>query len=114
LHLGSHSFTRVKSGVVRNADIGLLYDPRRASEREFCRKWRDALRTLAPRWVVRFNYPYHGYSAGLTTELRKRMPADVYAGIELEVNQKLVRAGGSAWSGARAALAESLRQTLAY
>ena len=113
LHIGSHSFTPVKDGVVRNADIGLLYDPRRGWERAFCRRWREMLRTLAPQWRVRLNYPYRGDSAGLTTELRKRMPAHAYAGIELEVNQKHVRAGGARWARTRVLVAESLERTLA-
>jgi predicted N-formylglutamate amidohydrolase len=112
LHIGSHSFTPVKSGVVRNADIGLLYDPRRTWEREFCRRWREAMLALAPHWVVRFNYPYHGYSAGLTTDLRKRMPAHEYAGIELEINQKRVRAGLESWARTRTIVAKSLRRML--
>ena len=112
LHVGSHSFTPVKNGHARNAEIGLLYDPRRPWERDFCRRWAAVLRALAPRWRVRFNYPYHGYSAGLTTELRKRMPAHFYAGIELEINQKLVRAGPEAWRRARRIVAASLREVL--
>jgi predicted N-formylglutamate amidohydrolase len=36
LHLSVHSFMPVLDGKVRHADIGLLYDPRRALERTLC------------------------------------------------------------------------------
>ena len=36
IHVASHSFTAVLDGVVRNADIGLLYDPARSGEVELC------------------------------------------------------------------------------
>src|SRR4030065_143064 len=36
IHLSSHSFTPVLDGEVRNADIGLLYDPARHGEAELC------------------------------------------------------------------------------
>ncbi|MBU1987035.1 MAG: N-formylglutamate amidohydrolase [Proteobacteria bacterium] len=43
LHLSIHSFTPVLDGVQRTADVGFLYDPSRAKEKEFCRKWRAGL-----------------------------------------------------------------------
>ena len=33
IHLSVHSFTPVMDGIVRNADIGLLYDPRRIPDK---------------------------------------------------------------------------------
>ena len=97
IHLASHSFTPVLDGVVRNADIGLLYDPARAGEAELCRHWQVQLKAQAPELKVRRNYPYTGRSDGFTAFLRRRFPSDLYVGIELEINQKHVLPGGRRW-----------------
>lgn len=57
---------------------------------------------------VRRNYPYAGKADGLTSHLRQRFPSNVYAGIEVEVNQRFVLAGGRSWSALRRVLIESL------
>lgn len=100
IHVASHSFTPVLDGAVRNADIGLLYDPARSEEVELCRRWQTQL-ALAPNLKVRRNYPYAGKSDGFTAYLRRRFPAEVYIGIELEINQKHVFNGGRHWRGVR-------------
>jgi predicted N-formylglutamate amidohydrolase len=86
LHVSVHSFTPALNGVVRNADIGLLYDPGRPWERAICRRWRTILRDKAPDARVRLNYPYRGTADGFTKHLRRRFP-EGYAGIELELNE---------------------------
>lgn len=88
IHVAVHSFTPELAGVVRRAEVGILYDPRRAAEQNFSSVWRDALREIRPDWRVRRNYPYHGRSDGFTTHLRGVFPPGQYLGIELEVNQK--------------------------
>ncbi|MBA2116193.1 N-formylglutamate amidohydrolase [Bremerella alba] len=88
-HLSFHSFTPVLEGEVRTAEIGLLYDPRRGVERDYCDRWRKRILEIFPEFRVRMNYPYRGVSDGHTTALRKRFSAQRYAGIELEVNQQL-------------------------
>ncbi|WDI43662.1 N-formylglutamate amidohydrolase [Bremerella sp. P1] len=88
-HLSFHSFTPELHGEIRTAEIGLLYDPGRAREREFCDIWRKAIRETFPEFRVRMNYPYRGISDGHTTALRKQFTPEQYAGIELEVNQQL-------------------------
>lgn len=98
IHLSSHSFTPVLDGIVRTADVGLLYDPSRPGEARLCSAWKDALQELAPELRVRRNYPYLGYGDGLTTSLRKRFDSGTYLGIELEVNHAIFLAGGPAWS----------------
>lgn len=108
LHVGVHSFTPVLGGEVRNADVGLLYDPRRGKEREFAHRWRDALRAVAPALRVRRNYPYLGRSDGLVTDLRRRIPPDRYLGLELEMNQAMVAAAGRE----RARMAEAVVRSL--
>jgi predicted N-formylglutamate amidohydrolase len=86
-HFSVHSFTPVLDAHIRNADIGLLYDPRSPAERDFCRRWQALLQERA--WHVRVNYPYRGTADGHTTSLRRRFPRG-YAGIELEINQALL------------------------
>lgn len=90
VHLSVHSFTPVLNNEERKTDIGLLYDPKRKREKEFCKLWKENVKTLNDILRVRFNYPYLGISDGFVTELRKKFPETKYIGIELEVNQKLL------------------------
>jgi predicted N-formylglutamate amidohydrolase len=112
IHLASHSFTPELDGAVRNADIGLLYDPARPGEVDLCRDWQTRIRALAPELKVRRNYPYTGKSDGFTAYLRRRFPAEAYIGIELEINQKHVLSGGRPWRVLRDHVIESLRQAM--
>jgi len=89
VHVSVHSFAPVLDGHERNADIGLLYDPRRAFERRTAGAIQDALHRLDPALRVRRNYPYAGRADGLTTSLRRQFAAPRYAGLELEINQRL-------------------------
>jgi predicted N-formylglutamate amidohydrolase len=113
VHVSSHSFTPVLDGEVRNADIGLLYDPRRSRERALAARWKAAILEREPGLRVRFNYPYAGRADGLTSAMRRRFPDARYAGIELEINQRCLPPAGRAWSRLRrtvaAALADALR-----
>ncbi|MEW5944495.1 MAG: N-formylglutamate amidohydrolase [Pseudomonadota bacterium] len=113
IHISSHSFTPELDGEVRNADIGLLYDPARAGEAALCNCWQVFLKALAPGLKVRRNYPYTGKSDGFTAYLRRRFPADRYVGIELEISQKYALTGGRQWRKLRATVIEALRQALA-
>lgn len=88
LHVSSHSFTPRLNGKVRKTDIGLLYDPARARESAFCKRWQTALKAQAPELTVHRNAPYTGYADGLTTSLRTLFPEEAYLGIELEINHK--------------------------
>lgn len=112
-HISSHSFTPELNGQVRNADIGLLYDPARPGEVDLCARWQASLRASAPALTVRRNYPYAGKGDGLTAWLRRRLPPEAYVGIELEVNQKHVFGAGRQWSALRQVILESLRGALA-
>ena len=87
VHLGIHSFTPELNGKVRNADIGILYDPTRPQERAYANVIKAEIKRLYPAMKVRFNYPYKGTSDGLTTTLRKKFGPQ-YVGIEIEINQK--------------------------
>lgn len=86
LHISVHSFTPVLKGKVRNTDIGLLFDPAKAQEKDLVRIWKFNFGKMAPSLKMRFNYPYLGRANGFTTYLRKKNPKN-YLGIELEVNQ---------------------------
>jgi predicted N-formylglutamate amidohydrolase len=90
VHLAVHSFTPVLHGVVRNSDIGFLYDPARKHERDTSHAIRNALGEACPSYRIRMNYPYRGTSDGLTTSLRKIFPGEEYTGIECELNQGLL------------------------
>jgi predicted N-formylglutamate amidohydrolase len=113
VHLSCHSFTPRLAGIVRHADVGLLFDPRRRAEAVFCSRWQASLQASEPRLRVRRNYPYRGAADGLTTDLRRRWPDGAYIGIELEVNQKFPHGDTARWAELRrllvATFAEALR-----
>jgi predicted N-formylglutamate amidohydrolase len=112
VHLSSHSFTPELNGKVRNADIGLLYDPSRPGEVDLCERWKLALKTCAPDLRVRRNYPYEGKDDGLTSWFRKRLSPTNYVGIELEINQKRIIRTGRHWTELRKMIVKSLCRTL--
>jgi predicted N-formylglutamate amidohydrolase len=112
LHLSCHSFTPRRAGIVRTADIGLLFDSQRAAEADFCRRWQAKLHVSMPACRVRRNYPYRGSADGLTTALRAKYGRR-YLGIELEVNQKFPKTGGRRWQDLRTTLIETFSAALA-
>ena len=85
----------------------------RPRERAFAEAWRRELSARLPRLTIRLNQPYRGTDDGLTTHLRARLPTAVYAGIELEVNQRFPRRRGSAWDRVQRAVTDSLTGLLA-
>ncbi|MFD2244863.1 N-formylglutamate amidohydrolase [Pontibacter ruber] len=112
LHIAVHSFTPVLDGQERQADIGLLYDPKRSLEQNFCKTWKDKLLQQRDKLLVRFNYPYLGISDGFPTYLRRKFDAGSYAGIELEVNQKYPAGNNEGWQQLKHTLKESLREAV--
>ncbi|KTD27054.1 N-formylglutamate amidohydrolase [Legionella maceachernii] len=90
LHLSIHSFTPVLNNDIRNADVGLLYDPKRNNEKRLAQLWQQLLKQHHTGLRVRLNYPYRGVSDGFTSALRKRFLDNDYAGIEVESNQTLI------------------------
>jgi predicted N-formylglutamate amidohydrolase len=107
LHLGIHSFTPQFHGEVRSCDLALLYDPAQPGESTVARQWLADIAKLEPAWRLRRNYPYRGAADGLTTSLRRLLPAQAYRGIEVEVNQAI-----SASRAGQHRLAEALAQAL--
>ena len=108
VHIASHSFTPELHGIVRQADVAWLYHAQRAGESHFAATWLAALKQLRRDLTLRRNYPYNGKGDGLTALLRKRHAAHQYIGIELEVNQRFVMAGGPAWAALRADITQAL------
>ena len=98
LHISVHSFTPKLGGKIRNADIGLLYDPSRKTEATFCARWTDSIKSQTTSLRVRRNYPYLGIADGLVPYLRRQFSAEVYAGVELEVNQSFPLGPVSRWN----------------
>ena len=109
LHIGVHSFTPRIDGRLRQADIGLLYDPSRSGEKALCDRWKAAFREVDPPLRVRRNYPFLGKADGFVTHLRRMFPAGQYLGIELEVSQALL-----ATSSGRRRAAGSIRNSLRH
>ncbi|SHK70977.1 N-formylglutamate amidohydrolase [Fibrobacter sp. UWB12] len=89
IHLGIHSFTPVLNDVERDADVGILYDPARPTEAKIATALIKSIHERAPWLKIRKNYPYLGKSDGLTTTLRQKFGPS-YAGLEIEINQKLL------------------------
>lgn len=89
LHISVHSFTPILNNIPRTTDIGLLYDPKRANEKQFALAWAYQFKQKNNSLRVRFNYPYKGIGDGFTTSLRKQFTNENYLGIELESNQFL-------------------------
>lgn len=113
LHLSVHTFTPNMNGEHRNADVGILYDPKREQEKEFCWKWRKQLKKQMPELKYRMNYPYPGTMDGFSTSLRKELSEEVYWGIELEVNQRFaISEEAGRWKQVQNEIAESLRQVV--
>jgi predicted N-formylglutamate amidohydrolase len=110
IHLSIHSFTPVLNGEVRNVDVGLLFDPARKSELEFCSILRSKLEKELPEQRIEFNQPYKGTDDGLTTSLRKKFPDHKYLGIEIEINQKFV--GTMLFPSLKQSLLNGIKQTL--
>lgn len=93
IHLAVHSFTPVWEGKKREVEFGLLFDPDRKEELNFCELWKQAWGQIPEKFAVRFNEPYLGKDDGLTTYLRSQFSPESYLGIELEVNQKFLATG---------------------
>ncbi|QDS94502.1 N-formylglutamate amidohydrolase [Roseimaritima multifibrata] len=87
VHLSIHTFTGQFRGEERDFDIGVLYDPKRCSERRFAERTLESLRLR--RFAAFANRPYLGTDDGLTTTLRQTFAADQYIGIEIEINNRI-------------------------
>lgn len=112
VHISCHSFTNNLNNVVRGTDVGLLYDPARKEERSLCARWKSVLKESSPNLEVRRNFPYEGRNDGFTSTLRRKFAADVYIGIELELNQKNLLLPKKKWAALRKEIIRSLGTAL--
>jgi predicted N-formylglutamate amidohydrolase len=112
LHVAVHSFTPRLGGEVRRADIGLLYDPASAGERQLCERWKRTLNQVAPELLVRRNYPYLGKADGLATHFRRKFGHAAYLGVELETNQEKLATSPQLLDATLQTLSNSLAQLL--
>lgn len=105
VHLSIHSFTPIWDGQKRPTDIGILFDPARQFETAIASQWRAALQSRLPAGIaIHDNQPYKGTDDGLTTLLRTFFEDRLYAGIELEVNQRFPLGSGAEWESLCAAI----------
>ena len=111
LHLGIHTFTPVYNNKIRSCDIGLLYDPARAYEKQYCDLLKVHLKQNLPHLNILSNQPYKGVDDGLTTYLRNRINESQYLGIELEVNQRFLNQKNQIPQDIRQAIVHSIEQT---
>jgi predicted N-formylglutamate amidohydrolase len=108
VHVSCHSFTPFMRGRLRPVEVGFLFDEARPRELALCQQWRTALQESCPALRIRMNEPYDGASDGFTTTLRQRHGPDLYAGIEIEINQRLVHGKAARWFRLRQALVAAL------
>jgi len=111
IHLACHSFTPILHGVVRSTDLGLLYDPQRAPEREWARGLLECLRRKFSGLRVHANQPYRGTSNGIGQQYRGRSKPHRLISVELEINASLVTC--QTWSNWRQSLIEAVAEYLA-
>lgn len=112
VHYSIHSFTPKLNGDIRNADIGLLYDPKRKKETYLCKRLQKYLQNLLPSLNIRRNYPYRGTADGLTTHLRRKFSQKNYCGIEIEINQKHVLSNAMKWSELQRLVSDAINNAL--
>lgn len=89
LHISIHSFTPILNEKVRLTDIGILFDPTRTFESTLSENLLSSLQQSLPSLRIELNEPYKGIDDGFTTYLRTRFSDEEYAGIEIEINQKI-------------------------
>lgn len=89
IHISFHSFTPILNGETRKTEIGILFDPANKLEQDFAEAWKSSIEEKIDSWRVKFNYPYKGTDDGLTTYFRGKYKEN-YAGLELEINTKLL------------------------
>jgi len=94
-HLAMHSFTPTLQGEVRNADIGLLFDPKCPREVAAVAQMKETLLGCDSSLRVRLNYPYLGTHDGVT--LAERCKGEDYLGLEVEINQALPLGEAARW-----------------
>lgn len=94
LHISIHSFTPIKSGLIRKCDIGLLFKVTDPVARFNAQRIRENLLKLYPKLNVRFNFPYKANSGGIMEAIAENLTdyqRKNYSGLYIEINQKLTK-----------------------
>ncbi len=87
IHIAVRTFPLQGKHGPRRTDVGLVYDPCREDELDFCLDWYEEMYDEVP-WIrVRRNYPVRGRHDSLVKSLRETYSADEYLGIEIHLNQ---------------------------
>ncbi|WP_197170709.1 N-formylglutamate amidohydrolase [Novipirellula aureliae] len=87
IHLSVRSFSLRKNGKLQRTDVGLLYDPAREDEVDFCLDWIDEMYADVPMVRVRRNYPRRGTVESIHTAMRTVFADHAYLGIEVLLNR---------------------------
>lgn len=89
LHISIHSFVERLGGRERCFEAGLLYNPARRLERAMADRLHRRL--AAAGYRVRRNQPYSGLEDGFCMRMRAERLPSAYLGMEIEINQRLIR-----------------------
>ncbi|MEZ4319979.1 MAG: N-formylglutamate amidohydrolase [Myxococcota bacterium] len=108
VHLSVHTFSPDLDPASRTYEVGVLFDPARPAEAALAGRICERLRSAG--LDARANEPYLGVDDGHTTALRGSLDDSVYAGLELELNQRFLDT--PAWSGIVRALSNALVASL--
>lgn len=88
VHLSVRTFdAKTTGGDWQRGDLGLLYDPARKDELDWCLDLIEELYESVPVLKVRRNHPHRGTNDSLTKSMRAEFPADIYLGLELTLNR---------------------------
>lgn len=91
VHLSVRTYdAKTTDGKWRRGDVGLLYDPGRADEVDWCLDLIDELYEALPNLKVRRNHPRRGTNDSLTKAMRSAFSPEVYLGIEITLNRAWV------------------------
>ncbi len=75
-HLSIHTFTPKLAGVVRQADVAVLYDPRHPREKQLACDWLDGIDDEFSGLKLRRNYPYRGTHIATTSAWNSKSTSD--------------------------------------
>jgi hypothetical protein len=88
VHLSIRTFdAKTSTGNWQRGDVGLLYDPSRDDEVDWCIDLVEDLYEIAPDLKVRRNHPGRGTNDSLTKAMRSIFSPGVYLGIEIVLNR---------------------------
>lgn len=109
VHLSIRTFEpKAPDGHWRRGDVGLLYDPARPDEADWCIDLADELWDAVPELKVRRNYPFRGTNDSLTKTMRRQFADQAYVGVELVLNRSWMARSVTLRDQALAGLGEAI------